>query len=632
MGGDPGDAAEVKLSLPLMPASTPSFLVLADSPLRARLVELQAEAESLRDAIAQLDLDIETLRTTLSVFDSRLHGALRGLSTSYQRVVGVVRHLERWAELLETAPRADLVRRARRLDARRARELLNEVQSPEEAEALEDVAPAPDTAAELKTLYRRLARRYHPDLARDEKGQVLSAALMVRINALYRAGDLAGLRALADQALGAEPAEEGVALEREVALLEARCARFGDVLAGLKEEFAALERCPTARLWQKVTERERAGLDAFDALRSELGERTRAAYDDVRAAALALEDAVRRYNRKATELDSAQSRGMGRVFEPHARAPLVRWSLEGLAALHASPEARRRAQWLVSASTEQPAVVSLVLFAYAAELVPHGLETLATLEGLRARLDAASPGRGGSLERALVDAAELLELGVRRAGPKVVQTGLRFRDAVLAEAVPLALRSHALRADFRRVLGTLGEQTRCPSCAQDVFTVPLYRLRGLDDLHATVCPACGEVVKSYWMPRGQDVQSVLNDAFLDLDLVSEWTFRFGRAAVSTQLLPVQLEALSVGQLKRRFYDDVLARHGVGISEAQLRLLQNGKPVPERRLLADCPKRTFSISFLPGATVSVADALEQVRFRIRNRFRPEAAAGGSSRQP
>ncbi len=608
-----------------MSASLPRSLVLADSPLRARLLELRAEAESLRDAIAQLDLDIETLRTTLGVFDARVHGALRELHEGHQRAVGVVRHLERWAELLETTPRADIARRARRLDARRARELSS---APEEAPVAEEW-PAPatggDDAAELKSLYRRLARRYHPDLARDEDGQVRAASLMVRINALYRAGDLAGLRALADQALGAEPAEEGLTLEREVALLEARRARFVEVLEGLKEELAALEACPTAQLWRKVTEREASGRDAFADLRRELGERTRSAYDDVRAAAWALEDAVRRYNRKATELGPAAGRGLGRAFEAPRRAPLVRWTLEGLASLKASPEARRRAEWLVGAATERPAVVSLVLFTYAAELVPHGLETLATLEGLRERFDAASPGRGTRLEEALVEAADLLELGVRRAGPRVVQTGLRFRDATLAEAVPLALRSHALRADFRRVLATLGETTRCPACVLDVFAVPLYRLRGLDDLHAWVCPACGEVLKSYWMPRGQDVQSVLNDAFLDLELLTEWTFRLGRASVATQLLPVQLESLSVAHLKRRFVEDVLARHGVDVPEKHVRLLQAQKPVPERRLLADCPTRSFSVAFAPGAKVSVSDALERVRYRIRNRFRPEATS-------
>ncbi len=605
-----------------MSAPSPSSLVLADSPLRTRRAALAAEAESLRDAVAALDLDIESLRTALSLFDARVHGALRELHTRHQRVAGVVRHLERWAELLDGAPRAELARRARRLDKRRARQLRSE-DSEEPLEEVEEAQPPVDTQGELKSLYRRLARRYHPDLARDEEERCRAAALMARINALYRAGDLGGLSALADRALGAEPAEPGMTLEREVALLGARCVRFQGVLEGLQEELAALEACPTARLWREVTKRDASGQDAFAALRRELQERTREAYEDLSVAVGALEEAVRRYNKSAPLL-STGTRGMGPAFDAHTRRPLVRWTLQGIAALRASPEARRRAEWLVGEAARRPAVVRLVLFTYAAELVPAGLDTLATLESVRLRFEALSSASEG-LEEALVDAAEVLELGVRRAGPRVVQTGLRFRDAAMAEAVPLALRSHTLRAEFRRVLGTLGERTRCPACAADVFAVPLYRLRGLDDLHASVCPACGHRLKSYFLPQGQDVQSVLNDAFLDLELLIEWTFRLGRASVSIQLLPAQLESLTVGQLKRRFVEDVLGRHGVDVAERHVRLLQGRRPVPERRLLADCPTRTFSVAFAKGTKLSVADALERVRFRIRTRFRPEASS-------
>jgi hypothetical protein len=601
------------------PSSGP--LVLADSPLRTRLAELSAEAEALRDAVAALDLDIETLRTALTVFDARAQGALRALHARHQRVAGLVRHLERWAELLLGASGDDVVRRGRRLEARRARQLEAEAEEETVEEEMEEAPSAPDAAAELKSLYRRLARRYHPDLARDEEAQCRAAEVMVRINALYRAGDLAGLKALADQALGAEPSEEGLSLEREVALLEARCGRFRQVLEGLEEELLALKACPTARLFAEVTEREAAGMDAFSQLRRELGEHLRQAYDDIAVAARGLEEAVRRYN-KSAPLATRGGRAMAAVFEVHTRRPLVRWTLEGLAALRASSEVRRRADWLVAQGAEKPSVARLVLFTYASELVPSGLETLGSLEGLRLRYQAASGAQAAKLEEALVDAVDVLELGVRRAGPRLVQTGLRFRDAALGEAVPLALRSPLLRAEFRRVLATLGEQTRCPACAKDVFAVPLYRLHGLDDLHAWACPSCGHGLKSYWMPRGQDVQSVLNDAFLDLELLTEWTFRLGRASVSMQLLPAQLETLSVGQLKHRFVEDVLVRHAVDVKEAQVRLLQGKRPVPERRWLADCPTRTFSVAFAEGTKVSLADALEQVRYRIRTRFRAE----------
>ncbi len=185
-----------------------------------------------------------------------------------------------------------------------------------------------------------------------------------------------------------------------------------------------------------------------------------------------------------------------------------------------------------------------------------------------------------------------------------------------------------LRAEFRRVLATLGERTGCPECQEEVFAVPLYRLRGLDDLHATACPRCGHLVRSYFLPRGKDVQSVLNAAFLDLELLSEWSFRMGPATVAVQLLPAQLERMTVGQLKRRFWTDVLERHGIQVRLEAVRLLQARRPVPERRKLADLERRDFLVAFGPRAGVSVADALETVRHRIRTRFRPDAAGATS----
>ncbi len=221
---------------------------------------------------------------------------------------------------------------------------------------------------------------------------------------------------------------------------------------------------------------------------------------------------------------------------------------------------------MVELARASPGAARLVLFAYASELVPHPLDGLRTYEDLALRFEhlGARDETRSTLERALVEGAELVEFGIRRAGARLVQSGLRFRTTVLRAAVPLALRSHSLRVEFRRVLATLGERTGCPECQEEVFAVPLYRLRGLDDLHAMACPRCGHLLRSYFLPRGKDVQSVLNTAFLDLELLSEWRFRMGSASVAVQLLPVQLERMTVGQLRRRFWVDVLERHAIPV--------------------------------------------------------------------
>lgn len=50
---------------------------------------------------------------------------------------------------------------------------------------------------DIKTLYRKLARRYHPDLARNPADRALSNRQMAEINQAYAAGDLTTLLKLA---------------------------------------------------------------------------------------------------------------------------------------------------------------------------------------------------------------------------------------------------------------------------------------------------------------------------------------------------------------------------------------------------------------------------------------------------
>ena len=120
---------------------------------------------------------------------------------------------------------------------------------------------------------------------------------------------------------------------------------------------------------------------------------------------------------------------------------------------------------------------------------------------------------------------------------------------------------------------------------------------------------------------------MLNTAFLDLELLSEWSFRMGSSSVSVQLLPVQVERTTVAQLKRRFWSDVLERHGVPVPLRSVRLLQSRRAVAERRKLGELDRQEFVVAFSEKAKVSVTDALETVRHRIRTRFRPEATAAG-----
>jgi len=69
-----------------------------------------------------------------------------------------------------------------------------------------------ETADEVQRLYRELARRHHPDLARTDEERRRREPLMQRVNAAMHERDLDALRALALEAEAADPAFEARSL------------------------------------------------------------------------------------------------------------------------------------------------------------------------------------------------------------------------------------------------------------------------------------------------------------------------------------------------------------------------------------------------------------------------------------
>jgi predicted nucleic acid-binding Zn-ribbon protein len=108
-------------------------------------------------------------------------------------------------------------------------------------------APEPPDEADIKALYRALAKRFHPDLTNDPEEKEWRQQRMAKVNAAYDARDLKALQALAaepDRPPGAQPKTRADLL----AEMQAEIERLNDVIANLERQLDELSRSPAVQL------------------------------------------------------------------------------------------------------------------------------------------------------------------------------------------------------------------------------------------------------------------------------------------------------------------------------------------------------------------------------------------------
>ncbi len=133
------------------------------------------------------------------------------------------------------------------------------------------VSPAERSVPDLKSLYRKLARRYHPDLARSQADQAVSNERMAEINRSYEEGDLKALMRLAGIGLpyGVElPQFVTESALRKEKLSEEECA--ARKLKAVRQQISHMSSLPIIKLSLKVKLAEHAGRNLLREMATEL--------------------------------------------------------------------------------------------------------------------------------------------------------------------------------------------------------------------------------------------------------------------------------------------------------------------------------------------------------------------------
>jgi hypothetical protein len=164
----------------------PAEIILQQTPDAAALLDKREQLAAVRTMLAERESELAQIRAQLKTFEGRY---LRQVGILYAELDALeARIAEREVDLYNS----DSARRRAEETRQRAQETHDAAFG--EAHEAEEFDPPPS----LKTLFRDVAKRIHPDFARDDAEQKHFTLLMARANQAYTRGDTETLQRLLD--------------------------------------------------------------------------------------------------------------------------------------------------------------------------------------------------------------------------------------------------------------------------------------------------------------------------------------------------------------------------------------------------------------------------------------------------
>lgn len=232
------------------------------------LQTLRYEVSIRQEKVAQLELELFDTRADLTVFDREMEDRLGLLKRQIERLE---------AKLLD----------AKRIAARRAQwgDLADSPDTPvdvvdqfQKTWRRQDKGPTPSpvkpkvndaTKEELKDLYRSLAKRFHPDLARNPEEKAWREERMAEVNAAYADLNKAALETLTGKS-DWSPAPPVRTRDEEVAELRSEVRRLDSLIADLERNLRELINSDTVKLMLEVSSARRSGWDLLGQMENDL--------------------------------------------------------------------------------------------------------------------------------------------------------------------------------------------------------------------------------------------------------------------------------------------------------------------------------------------------------------------------
>jgi chromosome segregation ATPase len=239
-----------------------------DKASDTELRDLQEELNWRQERVAQLEFELSDTHANLARFNQKLDDRLGGLQKRLEEIEFEVEQARlraarraQWGERADSPDmHVDVLEQYRRTWTPKDKP---PPPAPEEPEVSEQ------TRAELKSLFRALAKRFHPDLVTDPEEKRWRVKIMAQVNEAYAAMNVAEL-----QRLSAKPDRAGTPVEKTreqvLADLRSEIRRLDNVIRDLERTLQDLINSHTVQLMLEVTIAERSGRDLLGEMATDL--------------------------------------------------------------------------------------------------------------------------------------------------------------------------------------------------------------------------------------------------------------------------------------------------------------------------------------------------------------------------
>lgn len=252
-------------------------IVRTQTPEEREYTRYLNEIEERKRRVAELQTDLELVNEELGRFNTEYHARVGTLFVELDKLDLSISEYEFRIARLNAAPNLnpDELEQETRNHFSDQREEVHQDEDETQrhqrtySQDRQHLELGDASAVKLKSLYRELVKRFHPDLARTERERQQREAVMKRINAAFHERDVDTLRSIMTETEIEDASFESRSVGEKLVWAIREMSRLDNLIAVISTEIETLKTSDLASLWQ----RHNAGEGVLEQLERDLNRR-----------------------------------------------------------------------------------------------------------------------------------------------------------------------------------------------------------------------------------------------------------------------------------------------------------------------------------------------------------------------